>query len=217
MAANIDDVTGGRMILGVGTGDPIDQPEHDAFGFPTLGKKERREHLADALEAIKALFEGRSWPGGTHVPPLDGPLLPQPFRPGGPPVWVGAQADEVVRLAGRLADGWNGWALSPGEFGRKSQILRDESERAARETEATWAGIALVGQDEADADRLMERRRARGMPSEGVWSGGAERFVGHLQELTSAGARWAVLVPAGPADRVDLIAGNVLSAVRGDH
>src|SRR5262249_34157468 len=45
MAAGIDDITGGRMILGVGTGDPIDEPEHRAFGIPTLSKSERRVHL----------------------------------------------------------------------------------------------------------------------------------------------------------------------------
>jgi alkanesulfonate monooxygenase SsuD/methylene tetrahydromethanopterin reductase-like flavin-dependent oxidoreductase (luciferase family) len=214
MAANIDNITAGRMILGVGTGDPIDQPEHEAFGFRALDKRERRGHLAEALGAIKGLFDGRRWEGGRYVPAMDGPLLPGPIQPGGPPVWVGAQADEVVRLAGRLADGWNGWALAPREFGRKAKILEEEKEGGGRDAEATWAGIVLVGENDGEAERLLDRRRARGMPADGVWSGSADHFVEHLFELGSAGAAWTVLVPAGPGDRIELLAEKALPALR---
>ena len=154
MAAGIDDITGGRMILGVGTGDPIDEPEHRAFGIPTLSKSERRVHLAELVAAVKALFRGDAWDGGDQVPPIAGPLLPPPVRPGGPPLWVGAQADEVVRLAGAVADGWNGWGASAEEFARKARLLAEEAGAAGREVEPTWAGIALVGEDEPEAERL---------------------------------------------------------------
>src|SRR5438094_3694386 len=42
LAANIDLISGGRLVLGVGTGDPIDRPEHDTFGLPMLSKEDRR-------------------------------------------------------------------------------------------------------------------------------------------------------------------------------
>ena len=58
IAASIDDVSGGRMILGIGTGDPIDEPEHRVFGIEYLGKAERREHLVETVRAIKALYAG---------------------------------------------------------------------------------------------------------------------------------------------------------------
>ena len=214
LATNIDLVSGGRLVLGVGTGDPIDRPEHEAFGLPMLSKEDRRIHLAEAIAALKALFDGRTWEGGEFVPPMRGPLLPRPRQRGGPPVWVGAQADPVVALAGRLADGWNGWGLDPAAFARKSRLLAEEAGAAGREAEATWAGIVLVGEDEREAEVLLARRRARGMPDDGLWVGSAERFAETARSLEEAGATWGVLVPAGPPDRVELLAATLLKITR---
>jgi alkanesulfonate monooxygenase SsuD/methylene tetrahydromethanopterin reductase-like flavin-dependent oxidoreductase (luciferase family) len=210
MMSTIDLISGGRTILGIGTGDPIDRPEHHAFGFPNLSVRERRAHLAETIEALKALFEGRTYQGGEHVPPLRGPLVPPPVRAGGPTVWVGAQSDEVVRMAGRLADGWNGWGLGPEEFRIKAKLLAEEAARTGRDAEATWAGIVLVGTDDAEVQMLLERRRRSNMIDALAWSGTAERFVEHLRELADAGATWAIMVVAGPADRRALIAERVL-------
>jgi len=209
LAANVDLISQGRLVLGVGTGDPIDRPEHEVFGLPMYSKEDRRTHLAEAIGALRALFEGRSWEGGRLVPPLRGPLLPPPATRGGPPIWVGAQADPVVALAGRLADGWNGWGLEPDAFARKAAILADEAGRSGREAEATWAGIVLIGEDQAETRRLLERRRSRGVPDDGLWAGPAERFAGAVAALGDAGATWMVIVPAGPPDRVALLAGTL--------
>ncbi|HEY7281287.1 MAG TPA: LLM class flavin-dependent oxidoreductase [Actinomycetota bacterium] len=206
MAAGLDDITGGRMILAIGTGDPIDEPEHRAFGIPTLSKAERRVHLAEVVAAVKALFRGDAWEGGDQVPPIAGPLLPPPVRPGGPPVWIGAQADPVVRLAGAVADGWNGWGASPGEFARKATLVAEEAGAAGREVESTWAGIALVGEDEAETERLATARRERGMSTDDIWIGSAARFAEHVHALGDAGATWVIVVAAGPTDRAALIA-----------
>jgi alkanesulfonate monooxygenase SsuD/methylene tetrahydromethanopterin reductase-like flavin-dependent oxidoreductase (luciferase family) len=211
MAAGLDDITGGRMILAIGTGDPIDEPEHRAFGIPTLSKAERRVHLAELVAAVKALFRGDEWEGGDQVPPIAGPLLPPPVRPGGPPVWIGAQADEVVRLAGAIADGWNGWGAAPEEFARKATVVAEEAGAAGREVEPTWAGIALVGEDETEAERLTAARRERGMSTDDIWIGGAERFAEHVRKLGEAGATWVIVVAAGPTDRAELIARTVRS------
>jgi alkanesulfonate monooxygenase SsuD/methylene tetrahydromethanopterin reductase-like flavin-dependent oxidoreductase (luciferase family) len=146
---------------------------------------------------------------------MSGPLVPPPARPGGPPLWLGALSDEVVRLAGRTADGWNGWGLDPAAFGAKASLLAEAAAGAGRAgaVEATWAGIALVGEDDGEAARLMAARRAKGMPADGVWSGGVDRFLGFLRDLEDAVGTWTVLVPAGPPDRIDLIADRVLPAL----
>ena len=54
-----------------------------------------------------------------------------------------------------------------------------------------------------EAETLLERRRTRGMPDDGLWWGSAERLVELLLSLADVGATWAVLVPAGPSDRFD--------------
>jgi alkanesulfonate monooxygenase SsuD/methylene tetrahydromethanopterin reductase-like flavin-dependent oxidoreductase (luciferase family) len=213
MAATLDLMSGGRMILGIGTGDPIDQPEHDAYGFTTLSVKDRRAQLAETVAALKALFRGDPFEGGDFVAKMDGPLVPPPVRAGGPPIWIGAQAEEVVRMAGSLADGWNGWGVSPERFRSKVAILTEEAARAGREVEPTWAGIVLVGEDEAETERLVADRHARGFPDDLAWSGPADRFASFLHELAGAGASWAILVLAGPAGRRKLLSERVLPAL----
>lgn len=210
-AAWLDAASGGRLILGVGTGDPIDRPEHEAFGIPMLDKAERRAHLEETLAALAALFDGRVYPGGRMVPELLGPLRPPPARPGGPPVWVGGQAEAVIRLAGRWADGWNGWGLEPEAFAGRVATLREAAD--SREVEATWAGIALVGADPDELQTLVARRRASGMGDE-AWTGTAGDLLELIGALETAGATWTIMVLAGPADRRALVADRVLAALR---
>jgi alkanesulfonate monooxygenase SsuD/methylene tetrahydromethanopterin reductase-like flavin-dependent oxidoreductase (luciferase family) len=210
-AAWLDAASGGRLVLGIGTGDPIDRPEHRAYGIPMLDKTERRVHLEETLIALEALFDGRPYPGGRMVPELLGPLRPPPARPGGLPVWVGGQAEAVIRLAGRRADGWNGWGLEPEAFAAKVGVLREVA--GPREVEATWAGIALVGADRGELGALVERRRSSGMGDD-AWTGTAEELVELIGALEGAGATWTIMVLAGPADRRALVAERVLGALR---
>jgi alkanesulfonate monooxygenase SsuD/methylene tetrahydromethanopterin reductase-like flavin-dependent oxidoreductase (luciferase family) len=212
MAAGVDDISGGRMVLGIGTGDPIDKPEHEAYGLPYLEKAERREHLVETVRAVRALLAGNPWPGGARVAPMSGPILPLPQTPGGPPVWIGGFADEVVRIAGREADAWNGWGMSIPEFARKATLVREVAE--GREVQATWAGIALVGEDDHDVARLLDARDRKGLLETNVWAGSVRSLAGWLEGLRRAGASWVVLVAAGPRDRMELIAEHALPSAR---
>src|SRR4030095_12771919 len=124
------------------------------YGLTYLEKGERREYLIETVRAVKAVFAGSPWPGGGRIPPVSAALLSRPVPPGGPPVWVGGFADEVVRIAAREADAWNGWGMSIPEFARKAHLLREAAE--GRDVAATWAGIVLVGEDEDDASRLLD-------------------------------------------------------------
>jgi len=213
MAATIDAVAGGgRMVVGVGSGDPIDLAEHTAFGFPNLSTDERRAHLEEWVTALRDLFRGRPFAGGEHVPRVEGPLLPPPGAP--PPVWVGGQAPAVVRLAARSADGWNGWGSTPDDFRTKAALLGEEASRAGREgaVEATWAGIVMVGEDDAEAKTLSAARQEKGIDALG-FHGSAESFAGFLGDLADAGAAWAIVVLAGPGDRRMLVGERTLPAL----
>jgi alkanesulfonate monooxygenase SsuD/methylene tetrahydromethanopterin reductase-like flavin-dependent oxidoreductase (luciferase family) len=214
MVASLDDISGGRMILGIGTGDQIDGPEHETYGLPYLGERERREHLVETVRALKSVFRGEARPAGHWVPAVVGPLLPPPTAPGGPPVWVGGRADDVVRIAAREADAWNGWGLSLPGFARKARVLREAAAGAGRAVEATWAGILVMGRDEHEASAMLNARREKGMVETDVWVGSVSSLIRWLDGLETAGASWAVLVPAGPPDRVDLIAEHVLPHMR---
>ena len=116
----------------------------------------------------------------------------------------------MVRLAARAADGWNGWGPAPDLFRAKADLLAESASSRESPPEATWAGTVLVGEDGADAERLMTDRRERGA-GEPDWWGPTEGLTDFLQDLRSAGASWAVLLLAGPADRRRLVAERVLS------
>ena len=214
LAASLDDVSGGRLVLGIGTGDPIDLPEHEAYGLPYYGKAERRPHLVETVRAVKALLRGEPWMGGTWVDPVEGPILPGPVRPGGPPLWIGGFADALVRTAAAEAEAWNGWGMSIPRFAAKADLLRRTAERIGRAVEATWAGIVVAGKDADEAGAMLNDRYRRGMLETNVWAGSADSLIRWLEELGSAGATWAVFVPAGPPDRVEMIAERVLPHLR---
>lgn len=214
LAATLDDLSGGRMILGVGTGDPIDRPEHEAYGLAYLDKEERRPHVVETVRAVKGLFRGEAWPGGERTSAVFGPLLPPPVRSGGPPVWIGGFADAVVRLAAAEADAWNGWGMSIPEFAKKANLLREAAAVSGRTVEATWAGIVVVGRDEDEAGEMLNLRYQKGMLETSVWAGTPHSLIWWFEGLETAGATWAVLVPAGPPDRVEMIAEEVFPHMR---
>ncbi|MGH2637320.1 MAG: LLM class flavin-dependent oxidoreductase, partial [Actinomycetota bacterium] len=123
LAATIDDVSDGRFVLGIGTGDALSRPEHVAFGLPSLDAEARREHLLETVRAVRALFRGEHFAGGQHVPAVEGPLLPPTRSDGGPPVWIGGVSEGAVRVAAREADGWNGWSLDVTSFAARAALL----------------------------------------------------------------------------------------------
>ena len=213
MVSTIDMVAGpGRMFVGVGSGDPIDEGEHRAYGFPMLSVTERRAHLEEWAVAMRTIMAGRPYEGSERLAPVPGPVLP-PMEVA-PPVWVGGLADDVVRIAARSADGWNGWGVPPDAFEAKAAILTEEAGRVGRPSvpTATWAGIVLVGEDEKEAAALAEQRAGSGVDAL-AWVGPAEEFAGYLEELAAAGAEWAILVLTGPPDRRDLVAERVLPSL----
>lgn len=199
-AAALDAMSHGRAILGIGTGDRASADEHERFGFPYPPAAERLGGLEETAQALHALFGGRTWPGGAHVPAMRGPLLP----PGEPAIWVGGLSDAVLGVAARVADAWNGWGLDLDGFAARAARLRALA--AGRQVPPTWAGIALVGTDRADLDRLLGERAERNLPLEGVWSGTAEEWARFTEGLRAEGATWCVVLPAGPPDRLDVIA-----------
>ena len=206
LASALDQVSLGNAVVALGTGDSISIPEHEMFGFGFPPIQERRARLEETVLAMKELFAGRPWTGGEHVPPLSGPLLPPPVRPGGPPVWVGGVADAAVDLAARVADGWNGWGLDAAEFETKARRLRT----GGRDVTATWGGIAVVGEDRDDLERLLGDRADRGLSVGDAWTGTVEELRAFAERLARAGCAWAILLPGGPADRLDVIAGALL-------
>lgn len=103
MADTIDEVSGGRFILGLGAG--WHQPEYDAFGFPFDHRVSRFE---EALIIISSLLRtGQVDFDGTFYTARDCELRPRGPRPQGPPIVIGSSGPRMLRLMATYADGWN--------------------------------------------------------------------------------------------------------------
>ena len=197
--AALDQMNGGRAILGLGAGDSVSKPEHEAFGIPFASTAERVAILKETVEALRALFGGDAWPGGTHVPAIAGPLLP----PGAPELWVGGRSDAVIGVAARAADAWNGWALDAEGFEAAAGELRRLAD--GRLVAPTWGGIALVGTDEGDLEQRRGERRDKGLSMD-IWQGTTEDLRSFAGRLEEAGCSWLIVQPVGGEDRVDVVA-----------
>ncbi|HSL10945.1 MAG TPA: LLM class flavin-dependent oxidoreductase [Actinomycetota bacterium] len=210
-AAALDHLCGGRGVVGLGAGDRMSQLEHETYGVRFPPVPERLAGLGETALALRALFRGEPWGGGDVVPPIAGPLLPS----GSPPVWVGGLSDGVLREAARAADAWNGWGLGLEGFRERVERLRAFAEgagRAADDVPPTWAGIALVGEDARDLAALERARDDQGLPGD-VWRGTADGFTELVGALAALGTTWCIVLPAGPRDRIDVVAAAFVRAM----
>ena len=199
-SAALDSMSAGRGIVGLGAGDAISRRELEAFGIPFPPSVERIGLLEESVRALRELFADRPWPQGRWVPAMTGPLLPA----GSPQIWVGGRSDEVVSVAARTADAWNGWGLEERAFATKVASLRRQA--GGRDVAATWAGIVLVGKDADETASLVEARLSAGLAINDLWSGTAAQLRQFAESLDALGATWFIVLAAGPRDRLQLIA-----------
>ncbi len=103
-AATIDEIAGGRFVLGLGAG--WNETEFRAFGFPFDHRVDRFE---EAFTIIRTLLqEGSIDFAGRFYHARDCELLPRP-RPGGPPILIGSNGPRMLRIALPFAAAWNTW------------------------------------------------------------------------------------------------------------
>ena len=103
MAATLQEVSGGRLVLGIGIGGH--PAEHHAYGIPFPDVTERVARLEEAVAVIRALWSGAPVTRESPFYPLrDAVALPVPDP--APPIVVGGQSATGARLAARIGDGW---------------------------------------------------------------------------------------------------------------
>jgi probable F420-dependent oxidoreductase len=153
MAAELDEVSGGRLILGLGCG--WHEPEFDAFDYPFDHRVSRFE---EGMRIVAPLLrEGRVTFEGEYHRAAEAELLPRPIRPNGPPILIAGKQPRMLRLVAEHADQWNAaWYGHPDQAdGLRTRIanLRAALDAAGRDpaTLEMTAGI-FVAFDGADAD-----------------------------------------------------------------
>ena len=163
MAAQVDIISGGRLLLGIGAG--WQQNEHEAYGIPYYTVRERLERLDEACQVIRSLWtERRSNFKGRYYQLSDAPLDPKPVQIPHPELMIGGGGERVtLRVVARQADHWNVWG-GPKVLARKTAILEDHCSRVGRDpkTIARSVNMALLFTDKkADIDRLVDTITSR--------------------------------------------------------
>jgi alkanesulfonate monooxygenase SsuD/methylene tetrahydromethanopterin reductase-like flavin-dependent oxidoreductase (luciferase family) len=162
MADTIDEISAGRLILGIGAG--WHDPEYEAFGFPTDHKFGRFE---EALRIIQPLLKsGEVDFQGKYYAAKQCALRPRGPRPNGPPLMVAATGERMLDLTARYADLWNGWVVP----GRNAELLGrlDAACQAAGRDPAALGRIGMVMVDQTGAEPDPDARRppVQGTPEE---------------------------------------------------
>jgi alkanesulfonate monooxygenase SsuD/methylene tetrahydromethanopterin reductase-like flavin-dependent oxidoreductase (luciferase family) len=157
-AMHLDDLSGGRMILGVGAGWM--EREHDMFGYPLGDVTTRLDRLEEGLEIVSRLirsddpvdFVGRFYQ-------LEGAqLMPRPQRT--TPILLGAKGPKrTLPMTARYADIWNASHVSAGTFGRHMETLDallDEHGRQPEDLKRSVMLLVLCGRDDAEIERRLD-------------------------------------------------------------
>lgn len=159
--AAIDDLSGGRMILGVGAG--WEKREHTLFGYERGPLAARLARLEEALEVMTRLLQWNEpvTYEGTYYRLREAMLLPRPQRAGGPPILIGGNRPTVLPLVARYAHVWNALAISPQAFRECCQtldtMLRDLG-RAPGEVKRSMSTSLNIGRNMDELDRCLKWR-----------------------------------------------------------
>lgn len=137
-AATVDDISGGRLILGVGAG--WNQTEFDAFGVPFDHRVSRFE---EAFAIVRGLLsDGRVDFHGDYFSAPDCELHPPPSRSGGPPLMVGSMGERMLAITLPHVAAWNAWYQWFGNTVQGYRPLRDAVDAACRTAERDPAEVA---------------------------------------------------------------------------
>lgn len=199
MASAVDDLSGGRLTLGLGAG--WQEREHTLFGFDLLEPRARYDRFEEGLEVVTRLlqsdepvtFEGRYFQVRGAV------LLPRPQRKGGPRILIGGDGGKRMRsLIARHAVEWNCVMLTPLDFAERNRLLTETLSAAGRKPETVRRSMmtgCVFGKDDA---ALREKLSARGRSLEqlhrrGIVAGSAEQVREQLGRLEEAGLQRIML------------------------
>jgi probable F420-dependent oxidoreductase len=183
-ADTIDEISGGRLILGLGAG--WHEPEYRAFGFPFDHRVSRFE---EGLHIVRTLLrEGRVDFEGRYYQARDCELRPRGPRPGGPPILIGSIGDRMLTLLVRYADQWNAYFTHTANRPAGVAPLREKVDLACRTAgrdPATLARTVAVFVDMAPS-----RRASPPLPSHWTFtplSGDSERLADELRAYAREG------------------------------
>jgi F420-dependent oxidoreductase-like protein len=182
MAATVDHVSNGRLILGLGAA--WFELEHTAYGIPFYTAGERARRLVEAVDVIKLLFtQQKSTFNGRYYQLKDALCEPKPLQTPAPPLLIGGMGPQVIQpLAARQADIWH-------------FFVRDgDPQETKRACDNFNAICQKVGRDPARVEKSVSVRPPQ-------LTGSAKEVQDRLRSLADAGVQHFILSLPAPYDR----------------
>ncbi len=191
MAMTLDEVSGGRLVLGLGSGVPERDPSWRTFGYPADRPIAR---YAEAVEIVVRMLRERSVTfEGEHYHTDDAEIIPRGPRPDGPPVWVAGLGDRTARIAAAFGDAINvNLALTgPEDMARLADIARRACESAGRDP----ATLVLTGWG-----RVTLEPDGTAVERPGCLGGSPEEVAATVHGFAAAGLRHMTFHVGAPDD-----------------
>lgn len=159
MAAAVDGLSNGRLVLGVGAG--WNEAEHEAFGIRLPPLKERFDRLVEGIVAIRALWSGGPVDvAGQYYPLRQATAYPRPVQRPAPPLLIGGDGEvRLLRIVAQHADEWNSHAHGTEIYRHKRTRLEEHCRVVGRDPNTirrSWMGGILIGRD---AGEVLEKGR----------------------------------------------------------
>lgn len=163
MAATLDHITGGRVIVGLGSG--WFQMEFEGYGFPFPPLRTRLEQLDEAAALMKQVWtESQPSFRGRHFHTESVFCEPRPHRQPHPPILIGGGGEKVLlRIVAQHAQIWNNLAVNQNDLPRKAQRLREHCDAIGRDPAAITVSqqcLVVIGETEAEATAKVEKAQA---------------------------------------------------------
>ncbi|MBE0409570.1 MAG: TIGR03560 family F420-dependent LLM class oxidoreductase [Anaerolineales bacterium] len=202
MAAAIDDLSHGRLTLGLGAG--WQEREHKNYGFALLDIQNRFARFEEGLEIISSLLKSKQPViySGDYYQLNDAVLLPPPRRPEGPPLLIGGNGQtRTLPLAARFADEWNAVYLNQAAFSKLTTLLDDlaqEQGRAPTDIRRSMMVGCIFGKNDDQVNHKVSQRAsgkfsANELRQRGLVVGTASQIVDQLSALDGVGLQRVML------------------------
>jgi len=201
MAVAVDDLSGGRLVLGLGAG--WEEREHEHYGFDLLNLPERFARFEEGLQVITRLL-GNPDPvnfDGRYYRLQDATLLPRPNRTGGPPILIGGNGPKyTLPLVVKFASEWNAVFATPEKVASLNIQLDEMLEKAGRRPEEVRRSLmttCIFARSSTALDRKLQGRKSQKTAQElragGTIVGTGAEIVEQIGLLEEAGVQRVML------------------------
>jgi len=189
IAAAVDQVSHGRLTLGIGAG--WQENEHASYGVALGTVRERMDRFEEAAQILRSLLgEPRTTFKGTYFQLSDAPNQPAPVQARVPLLVGGGGERRTLRIAARYADQWNSWT-TPDMLAHKVSVLREHCEQVGRDPEEIHVSTQALLFLSTDEEWLKGKRQ--GPPGRPVIVGTPGEVVDIVGRYREAGARELII------------------------